>query len=104
MKRKQNQTNPGSTQWLAAMRRARQELGMTQAQFAVAIGMSKDAVASWETGRNRISRTSALRMSVGLGCNIIGGTTRLINAEELIQAQVREFERGLRRRLGVSML
>lgn len=88
-------------QWLAAMRRARAELGMTQMEFAVAIGMSKDAVASWECGRNRICRTSALRMSVRLQCNIIAGNTDPVGAEELIQARVREYEHNLRRRMGV---
>ena len=89
-------------QWLAAMRRARAELGMTQKQFAAAIGMSKDAVASWECGRNRICRTSALRMSVRLQCNIIAGNTDPVGAEDLIQARVREYEHNLRRRMGVS--
>lgn len=88
-------------QWLAAMRRARAELGMTQMEFAAAIGMSKDAVASWECGRNRICRTSALRMSVRLQCNIIAGNTDPVGAEELIQARVREYEHNLRRRMGV---
>ncbi len=88
-------------QWLAAMRRARTELDMTQTEFAAAIGMSKDAVTSWECGRNRICRTSALRMSVRLQCNIIAGNTDPVGAEELIQARVKEYERSLRRRLGV---
>lgn len=89
-------------QWLAAMRRARAELDMTQTEFAAAIGMSKDAVASWECGRNQICRTSALRMSVRLQCNIIAGNIDPVGAEELIQARVREYERNLRCRMGVS--
>ena len=94
-------TDDARGQWLTAMRRARTELGMTQMQFAAAIGMSKDAVTSWECGRNRICRTSALRMSVRLQCNIIAGNTDPVGAEELIQARVREYERSLRRQLGV---
>lgn len=70
---------------------------MTQAQFAAAIGMSKDAVTSWECGRNQICSTSALRMSVRLGCNILAGNLDLINGEALIRAQVADFERDLRR-------
>ena len=72
---------------------------MTQAQFASAIGMSKDAVTSWECGRNRIGRTSALRMSVRLGCNILAGNLDSINGEALIRAQVVEYEHDLRRSL-----
>jgi len=90
-----------SAQWLVAMRRARKELGLTQKQFAAAIGMSKDAVSSWDIGRNRICSTSALRMSVRLERNIIAGNTDPVAAEELIQARVREYEGSLRRRLGV---
>lgn len=107
MKRKTNPTTPTSLtddareQWLAAMRRARAELGMTQKQFAAAIGMSKNAVTSWECGRNRICSTSALRMSVRLQRDIIAGNTDPVTAEELIQGRVKEYERSLRRRLGV---
>ena len=97
MKRNTESNNPTSAQWLAVMRRARQELGMTQAQFAGAIGMSKDAVTSWECGRNRIGRTSALRMSVRLGCNILAGNLDPIDGEALIRSQVAEYERELRR-------
>ena len=100
MKRKTKKNYPNSAQWLAVMRRARQELGMTQAQFAAAIGMSKDAVTSWECGRNRIGRTSALRMSVWLGCNILAGNLDPIDGEDLIRVQVADFERALRRRVG----
>jgi transcriptional regulator with XRE-family HTH domain len=99
MKRKRKANTPDSAQWLALMCRVRQELGMTQAQFAAAIGMSKDAVTSWETGRNRIGRTSVLRMSVRLGRNIIAGSTEPADGEALIRAQVADFERDLRRTL-----
>ena len=70
---------------------------MTQAQFAAAIGMSKDAVTSWECGRNQIGRTSALRMSVRLGCTILAGNLDPISGEELIRSHVADFERELRR-------
>ena len=107
MKRETNPTVPASVtddaraQWLAAMREVRKELGMTQKRFAAAIDMSKDAVASWECGRSRICRTSALKMSVRLQRNLIAGNTDPISADELIQARVREYERGLRVRLGL---
>lgn len=107
MKRETKSTTPTSGaenecwKWLEAMCLARLQLGMTQAQFAAAIGMSKGAVASWECGRNRIGRTSVLRMSVRLQRNIIAGNTDPVGAEELIQARVREYEHNLRRRLRV---
>ena len=88
-------------QWLSAMYRVRKELGMTQAQMATAIGMSKDAVSSWECGRNEISCSSALKMSARLGRNIFDGTTNPVTVEELVQPRVQEYERSLRRRLGV---
>ena len=107
MKRETNPTVPASVtddaraQWLAAMREVRKALGMTQKRFAAAIDMSKDAVASWECGRSRICRTSALKMSVRLQRNLIAGNTDPISADELIQARVKEYERGLRVRLGL---
>jgi len=87
--------------WLSAMCRVRKELGLTQAQLATAIGMSKDAVTSWECGRNKVSWSSALRMSARLGRNIFDGTTNPVTVEELVQPRVLEYERSLRRRLGV---
>ena len=107
MKRETNLTTTASlsddarAQWLTAMREVRKELCMTQKRFAAAIDMSKDAVASWECGRSRICRTSALKMSVRLQRNLIAGNTDPISADELIQARVKEYERGLRVRLGV---
>ena len=55
-----------SAQWLSLMYQLRKEMRLTQAKFAEVIGMSKDAVASWETGRNQISASSALRMATEL--------------------------------------
>ena len=100
---KSNDASSGEAgaQWLSAMYRVRKELGMTQAQMATAIGMSKDAVTSWECGRNKISCSSALRMSARLGRNIFDGTTNPVTVEELVQPRVLEYERSLRRRLGV---
>ena len=90
-----------SAQWLAALIRVRKELGMTQAQLATAIGMSKDAVSSWECGRNQIRARSALRMSARLQRNLVAGNTDPITVEELVQPRVLEYERSLRRHLGV---
>jgi len=90
-----------SAQWLLVMYRLRKEMRLNQAKFAVAIGMSKDAVVSWEIGRNRISASSALRMSARLGRNIFDGTSNPVTVAELVEPRVRDFERNLRRRLGV---
>ena len=93
-----------SGQWLLLMYRLRKEMRLTQAKFAAVIGMSKDAVASWEICRNKISASSALRMSARLGRNIFDGTTAPVTVAELVEPRVREFERRLRRRLGVCPL
>ena len=87
--------------WLAVMYRVRKEMGLTQPKFAAVIGMSKDAVVSWETGRNEISANSALRMSARLGRNIFDGTAAPVTVAELVDPRVRDFECKLRRRLGV---
>ena len=90
-----------SAKWLLLMYRLRKEMRFNQAKFAEVIGMSKDAVVSWEIGRNKISASSALRMSARLGRNIIDGTTAPVSVAELVEPRVQEFERSLRRRLGV---
>ena len=50
-----------------AVREVRRIIGMTQTEFAVLIGASKDAVASWETGRNGLSQAFARRIEVATG-------------------------------------
>jgi DNA-binding XRE family transcriptional regulator len=50
-----------------AMRQLRRIIGRTQGEFAAMIGASKDAVASWETGRNRLSRQFARRIAWATG-------------------------------------
>jgi transcriptional regulator with XRE-family HTH domain len=55
-----------------AIRVLRKTIGMTQAEFAEMIGVSKDAVVSWELGRNRISATFARR--IGLATGVDGKT------------------------------
>ncbi|MEI7533978.1 MAG: helix-turn-helix transcriptional regulator [Verrucomicrobiae bacterium] len=94
-------TGEASAKWLLAMFRLRMEMGLNQGKFAAAIGLSKDAVASWETGRNEISESSALRMSARLGRNLFDGTLAPVTVGELVEPRVREYERSLRRRLGV---
>ena len=102
MKRNKHRKEPqASALWVATMIRLRKELGMTQAQLAAVIGMSKDAVTSWECGRNQMRSTSALRISAQLQRNIMSGKAEPITVAELVQPRVVAYERSLRRRLGV---
>ena len=50
-----------------ALRELRQLLDLTQAEFAELIGASKDAVVSWENGRNPLSETFARRIMLATG-------------------------------------
>ena len=45
----------------------RRVLGLTQGEFAAMIGASKDTVASWDAGRNRLSRSFARRIAFATG-------------------------------------
>ena len=45
----------------------RRILGLTQAEFATMIGASKDTVASWDAGRNRLSLAFARRIAFATG-------------------------------------
>ncbi len=58
-----------------AIRALRKIIGQTQAEFAEMIGASKDAVVSWEIGRNRLSVTWARRIALVTGAD--GRTLRL---------------------------
>jgi transcriptional regulator with XRE-family HTH domain len=49
------------------IRELRKILGQTQDEFAATIGASKDTVASWETGRNRLSEGMARRIALATG-------------------------------------
>jgi transcriptional regulator with XRE-family HTH domain len=50
-----------------SVRALRKIIGLTQAEFSVMIGVSKDAVVSWETGRNELSETFARRIALATG-------------------------------------
>jgi transcriptional regulator with XRE-family HTH domain len=50
-----------------AMKELRKIIGRTQGEFAAMIGASKDAVASWETGRNKLSRQFVRRIAFAIG-------------------------------------
>jgi len=50
-----------------AVWKLRQILGLTQTEFARMIGASKDTVASWDAGRNRVSASFARRIAFATG-------------------------------------
>ncbi len=50
-----------------AIKELRKVIGMTQGELAALIGASKDTVASWEGGRNRLSAGMARRISLATG-------------------------------------
>ena len=68
-----------------AVRALRKIIGLTQAEFAVMIGASKDAVVSWEIGRNELSVTWARRIALVTGVD--GRMLRLGVSVPMSQAQ-----------------
>src|SRR5215831_223112 len=52
------------------IRTARQDLGWTQDQLAAAVGVSRSAVAQWETGRAGQVTTNLTRVAAALGIGI----------------------------------
>ena len=58
-----------------AVRVLRKTIGLTQAEFAEMLRVSKDAVVSWELGRNELSATFARRIALVTGVD--GHTLRL---------------------------
>jgi len=50
-----------------AIKELRRIIGRTQSEFAAMIGASKDTVASWETGRNKLSPQFARRIAFATG-------------------------------------
>lgn len=61
---KSTKTKPNRT-----IRALRNIIDRKQAEFAAMIGTSRDAVASWECGRNRLSHKFALRIQCATGAN-----------------------------------
>ena len=52
------------------IRAAREELGWTQDQLAAAVGVSRSAVAQWETGRAGQVTTNLTRIAATLGVGV----------------------------------
>jgi transcriptional regulator with XRE-family HTH domain len=53
-----------------SIRALRKLLGQTQTEFATTVGVSKDAVVSWENGRNPLSETFARRIALITGVSV----------------------------------
>ena len=88
-----------------AVRTLRKIIGLTQAEFAVLIGVSKDAVVTWETGRNELSETFARRIALATGVN--GRMLRLGISEPICAADPHiytkaDFERHQQTELGMT--
>jgi len=79
--------------------RVRQELGLTQAEFAVRVGVSRDAVASWACGRNPVTDASLRRLSVRLGRNLVDGTLAPVSEDDFVRPLLAAYETKLRRLL-----
>src|SRR5262245_21452089 len=56
-----------STRPNESIRMLRRMLRLTQGELAAMIGASKDTVASWETGRNKLSAGMARRLAFATG-------------------------------------
>ncbi len=54
----------------ARIRAAREDQGWTQDQLAVAVGVSRSAVAQWETGRAGQVTTNLTRVAAALGIGV----------------------------------
>jgi transcriptional regulator with XRE-family HTH domain len=64
-----------------AIRELRDIINLTQGEFAAIIGASKDTVASWEVGRNKLSRQFARRIALATGVeaeDLMRGRSRLM--------------------------
>jgi len=67
-----------NTKTAQALKALRKILDLTQGEFAVMIGASKDAVASWEVSRNNLSDTFARRIALATG----------VEAEDLLRGRI----------------
>jgi transcriptional regulator with XRE-family HTH domain len=90
------------------IRALRKVIGRTQAEFAMMIGASKDAVASWETERNRLSPQFAKRIEFATGVDAgsllaSSGVLKGRDQSGRLAAYTRElFNQQLRTQMGTS--
>jgi transcriptional regulator with XRE-family HTH domain len=80
-----------------AMKELRKVIGITQRELAALIGASKDTVASWETGRDRVSAGMARRIALATGVDdrsLLRGSRPLLTYHPARRPFTREeFER-----------
>lgn len=53
----------------AKIRQLREQAGLTQKQFAEAVGVDQSAVARWESGENNPTAERIMQIADVLGCN-----------------------------------
>jgi transcriptional regulator with XRE-family HTH domain len=86
------------------LRELRNILGQTQAEFAGMIGASKDAVVSWELGRNQLSAAFARRIALVTGADeralMIGLSVPISNAADAHVYTADDFKRHLQSEWG----
>lgn len=71
-------TNLASLTWGAAIKTARQDLGLSRAQLAIDVGVTASMVGMWETGKHAPSprAQAVLRERLGLDLNAIADAIR----------------------------
>lgn len=55
---------------MTAIRRLREEKGISQLEFAIAMGVTQGAVSHWETGRRKPDIDDLVRMAELLNCKL----------------------------------
>jgi transcriptional regulator with XRE-family HTH domain len=81
------------------IRRRRAELGMTQHDLALMLGISYQQVQKYETGANRVSAGRLFSMSQKLGCHI-GFFFEGLDSDETIKA---DLEHGAANRTTIEL-
>jgi len=97
-----------STKMKSRIRELRRIIDRTQTDFAMMIGASKDTVASWETGRNRLSPAFAKRIEFATGAeaaSLLGKRDALVGrgfAGRLVPYTREIYDKHARTRVGRS--
>ena len=94
-------TDPDPTDLATRLREARTKAGLTQAGLAEALGVSRSAVAQWETGRAGQIRANLLALAAALGVSATwllegGGPDGTAAAEDSTELALLRLYRSLR--------